>query len=71
MLNIDAHLELEARGAMPRPERVTGRNQPWRASQDFLQSWKVPSRNHWEGAGRRGKNPKARLCCRVLNNGGQ
>lgn len=66
MLNTDAHFELEARGAMPRPERVTGR-----ASQDFLQSWKVPSRSHWEGTGRRGKNPEARLCCRVLRNGGQ
>ena len=38
MLNIDAYLELEAHGEMPRPERATGRKQSWRTSQDFLQS---------------------------------
>lgn len=38
MLNIDAHLELEAHGEVPRPERATGIKQSWRTSQDFLQS---------------------------------
>lgn len=71
MLNVDANLELEARGEVPRPERATGRKQSWRTSQDFLQSWKVPSGNHWEGGWEKRKEPRARLCCRVLSNGGQ
>lgn len=38
-------------------------------SQDFFWSWKVPSGNSWRMVWRRGKNPEARLYCRVLSNG--
>lgn len=62
-------LELKAHGEVLRPERDAGGNQSWRTSQDFLQSWKVPSEKVGRMVWSRGKNPEARLYCRVLSNG--
>lgn len=59
-LNVEVYLELEARGEVLRPERAACRNRAWRASQDVLQSWKVPSGNRWEGDLEKRKVPRGK-----------